>query len=307
MSFSNDVKNELSRLGNSDMSVAKAELLGLLRMGGSVILRRGGAGVEFTTDNAALARRTLQILKTLYGVQMEVTVVRARRLKKSVYYRLTALPSLQVSELIEDLQLLSMQSDLKNGLLDESDRQIAFLRGVFLSGGSVSKPLGNYHLEMVTQNWGIARTLVQVLGIFSLTGKVTERKDDYVVYIKDGGQIAHFLGLIGATKAMLHFENTRVIKEMRNNVNRVVNCETANLEKTVRAAAEQLQTIRYIEKARGLGVLTQVLEDTARIRLEMPEAPLSELALHLGVSKSALNHRFKKIKELAVNFGMDIR
>lgn len=306
MSFSNDVKNELSRLENTNISVMKAELLGLLRMSGSVILRQGGPGIEFTSDNAALARHVLQVLKILYGVQTEITVARSRRLKKSIYYKLIALPSEQVTVLLKELQLLSMESDLKSSLLDRADKRIAFLRGAFLGGGSVSKPLRNYHLELVTQNKGLAKTIVQVLKTFSLVGKVVERKDNHIVYLKDGGQIAHFLGLLGATKGMLNFENTRVIKEMRNNVNRVVNCETANLEKTVRAASEQLRIIRYIEQTRGLGVLTSILGDTARARLAAPEAPLSELALHLGVGKSALNHRFKKIKEIAFDLGLEL-
>ena len=277
LSFSNDVKNELSRLETNEVCCDKAEVLGVLRMSGAIVIRGMNIGIHFSTENAALARRVLQILKNNYQVQTEVVITRSRRLKKNNRYQVRVLPAPQVSIAMNELQLLSMESDLKNPLLNKQCCKRAFLRGAFLGGGSISRPSSDYHLEMVTGNEDFARSIIKVMHTFSMKAKLTDRKNDYIVYLKDGESITNFLRVIGAHNSMMELENVRVLKEMRNNVNRRVNCETANLGKVVKAAVRQVNCIKFIDEHMGLSELPQALQDTARLRLEYPDASLNEL------------------------------
>lgn len=307
MSFSNDVKNELSRIETNDACCDKAELLGLLRMSGAIIIRGSNVGIHFSTENAALARRVLQLLKSNYQVQTEVVITRSRRLKKNNRYQVRVIPAPQVSKALTELQLLSVESDLKNPLLNNHCCKRTFLRGAFLGGGSISRPSSDYHLEMVTGNEDFAHSIIKVMHSFSLKAKLTDRKNDFIVYLKDGESITKFLSVIGAHNSMMDFENVRIVKEMRNNVNRVVNCETANLNKVVKAAVRQINCIKYIDQHMGLNQLPQALQDTARLRLEYPDASLNELVEYSGgIGKSGINHRLKKLQEMAVGLGMEM-
>ena len=307
LSFSNDVKNELSRLETNEVCCDKAEVLGVLRMSGAIVIRGMNIGIHFSTENAALARRVLQILKNNYQVQTEVVITRSRRLKKNNRYQVRVLPAPQVSIAMNELQLLSMESDLKNPLLSKQCCKRAFLRGAFLGGGSISRPSSDYHLEMVTGNEDFAHSIIKVMHTFSMKAKLTDRKNDYIVYLKDGESITNFLRVIGAHNSMMELENVRVLKEMRNNVNRRVNCETANLGKVVKAAVRQVNCIKFIDEHMGLSELPQALQDTARLRLEYPDASLNELVEYSGdIGKSGINHRLKKLQEMAVGLGMEV-
>ena len=208
---------------------------------------------------------------------------------------------------MEELQLLPAENEGgKTSLLITPCCRKSFLRGAFLAGGSISRPASDYHLEMVTENQDFAKMIMKTMQGFSLPVKITDRKKDYIVYLKEGNGITSFLSVIGAHNALLEFENVRIVKEMRNNVNRVVNCETANLNKVVQAAVQQLESIRYIEKHLGLGKLPLTLRETAELRLNHPDASLNELAdLSEGkIGKSGINHRLKKIQHLAEELGM---
>lgn len=307
MSFSNDVKNELSRLETNEVCCDKAELLGVLRMSGAIVIRGMNIGIHFSTENAALARRVLQILKNNYQVQTEVVITRSRRLKKNNRYQVRVLPAPQVNIAMTELQLLSMESDLKNPLLSKQCCKRAFLRGAFLGGGSISRPSSDYHLEMVTGNEDFAHSIIKVMHTFSMKAKLTDRKNDFIVYLKDGESITNFLRVIGAHNSMMAFEGVRVLKEMRNNVNRRVNCETANLGKVVKAAVRQVNCIKFIDEHMGLSELPEALQETARLRLEYPEASLNELVEYSGgIGKSGINHRLKKLQEMAIGLGMEV-
>ena len=161
---------------------------------------------------------------------------------------------------------------------------------------------------MVTENVELAKSIVKVMHGFSLPAKITDRKNDFIVYMKEGNSIIDFLSVIGAHNALMEFENVRIVKEMRNNVNRVVNCETANLNKVVQAAVEQLESIRYLEKKGHFGKLPAALRETAELRLENPDASLAELAKAANgkISKSGLNHRLKKLQQIAKELGLEI-
>ena len=302
MSFSSEVKNELARLPQEGDCCIRAELSALLRMGGSLVLRGRNFGVSFMTENAALARRLLSMAKYRFAVQTEVVIKRSVRLKKNNLYQIRLLPSPETARLLSELELLPGNSDGgdKEMLRSHCCRR-AFLRGAFLAGGSVSRPASDYHLEMVTESEQFAQLIQKTMRGLSLTGRLTDRKKDFIVYVKEGDAIIRFLSLIGAHQALLDFENVRVVKEMRNHVNRVVNCETANLEKTVQAAVRQLDSIRLLQSRLGLGKLPAALREAAELRLNYPEATLRELVeLADGrIGKSGMNHRLRKLEEMA--------
>ncbi len=308
MSFSSEVKNELARLPNAGSCCLKAELSALLRMGGSIIIRSSSMGVDFATENAALARRVLQMIKTNFQLPLEVVVTRSRRLKKNNRYLVRIAPGQQTQKVMSFLGLIYNEegSSLEKNILQSSCCRKAFLRGVFLAGGSVSRPTGDYHLEIVSESDDLAQVTLKIMKSFGLPGKSTDRKGDYIVYLKEGNAIISFLSLVGAHVALLDFENVRIVKEMRNQVNRVVNCETANLGKVVKAALRQLACINYLEEHYGLGKLPPALREAAELRLANPELPLGELAAMAAGSlgKAGINHRFKKIEQLALKMGM---
>jgi cell division protein WhiA len=307
VSFSNDVKNEVARVEGEIGCCEKAELFGLLRMSGSVSLKGKGVGIHFTTENAALARRVLQLLKGNFSVQTEVVITRSRRLKKNNKYQVQVMPSAEASKALSELQLLALPEVGRIKLLGRPCCRKAFLRGIFLAGGSVSKPVSDYHLELVTDNEDLARLIQKIMHGFSLPAKMTDRKNDYIVYLKEGNAITVFLSVIGAHNSLLQFENIRIVKEMRNNVNRLVNCETANLSKIVQAAVRQIACIKYIDKTCGLQSLSPLLKEAVDLRLAHPESSVAELAAMASgsIGKSGFNHRLKKIEHLALKMGME--
>lgn len=308
MSYSSDVKNELARLEGQKPCCEKAELLGVLRLSGALILRGKNIGIHFSTENAALARRVLQVLKSNYPVQTEVVITRSRRLKKNNRYQVEVIPDSNVAKALQELQILPSGEDERQNLLRKACCRKAFLRGVFMAGGSVSRPAGDYHLEIVTENEELARLIVKIMHGFSLSAKMTDRKNNYIVYLKDGDHITDFLSLIGAHQALLEFENVRIVKDMRNQVNRRVNCETANLNKVIRASVLQVACIRYLQEHGRYDLLPEKLKEAAELRLRYPDISLNELVEYTEgtVGKSGLNHRLKKIRQIAVNEGMDI-
>ena len=193
MSYSSDVKNELARLEGQKPCCEKAELVGVLRMSGALVLRGKHIGIHFSTENAALARRVLQVLKTNYQVQTEVVITRSRRLKKNNRYQVEVLPDSRVAEALRELQILPSEEAAKSKLLGRACCRKAFLRGVFMAGGSVSRPSGDYHMEIVTENEELARLILKIMNGFSLSARMTDRKNDFIVYLKDGDHIIDFL------------------------------------------------------------------------------------------------------------------
>jgi DNA-binding protein WhiA len=305
-SYSAEVRNELARIVEEQECCNMAELASLIRMGGTMLIGgNSNLGINFTTENAAVARKALTLIKSGFHLKTEVVVTRGRRLKKNNSYLIKVVPSPVVTELLSALGImrgdnLNVSSD--SGILRKACCRRSYLRGSFLGGGSVNKPEGDYHLELVTGNLDFAKTLVRLMKYFSLPVGMTERKNDYIVYLKDGDAIIDFLRLIGAHNALLTFENVRVVKGMRNQVNRLVNCETANLQKTVNAAVRQVNCIQLIARRKGLDKLPPSLLIVAKLRLAHPEATLQELvdAMDGKVGKSGMNHRLRKIEQIAM-------
>ncbi|EGL14450.1 hypothetical protein HMPREF9413_0349 [Paenibacillus sp. HGF7] len=226
------------------------------------------------------------------------------RLKKNNVY-IVRVPN-QVQELLSDLYIVSEGFQFTPGI----DKSIvktnccrrAYLRGAFLAGGSVNNPEGSsYHLEIASMYEEHCQALCQLANRFDLNARCIERKKGFVFYIKEGERIIEFLSIIGAHQALLRFEDVRIMKDMRNSVNRIVNCETANLNKTIGAAVRQIDNIRLIEREVGLESLPEKLREVAEIRVKHPDLNLKEVGdmLKGSVSKSGVNHRLRKIDELA--------
>lgn len=309
-SYATEVKNELARVQGESVCCRIAELAALLRMGGTLLI--GGnknLGLTFTTENAAVARKAFSLIKTGFSLAVEVVVKRGRRLKKMNTYQIKVAPAPGVRELLtavgfwkeDGIHMVRDSSSFRRSCCRR-----AYLRGAFLGGGSVNRPEGDYHMELVTDNYQFAQSLTKIMKYFELPVRLTERKQSYLAYLKDGDAIISFLRLIGAHNALLSFENVRVVKDVRNQVNRLVNCETANLQKTVEAAVRQVACIRYLDEAVGLEKLPAHLKEAARLRLENPEAPLSELVELSGgqLSRSGLNHRLRRLEILAEKHGL---
>lgn len=305
-SFATEVKNELARLNYEDSCCRTAELAALLRMGATMTFGlRHTFGLNFTSKNAAVARKTLMLLKSEGGdIHTEITVSRSRQLNKNNNYTVKVIPSPNVAQLLQRLGFLhddslNMYSDM--GLLRKSCCRIAYLRGAFQGGGSVNKPESAYHLELVTGSFGLGNLLYRLLKRMGFPVGFVDRKADYIVYLKEGDAVIDFLAMIKADKAVEAFEIARNVKEVRAQVNRLVNCETANLQKAVDAAGRQIAAIRLLKAQGLLEKLPKKIKKTAQLRLENPDITLTELAAMLGVSKSGISHRLRKIQELAAN------
>ena len=213
------------------------------------------------------------------------------------------MPAPPVATLLEHLGFLhdeSLNMDSDMGILRKSCCRAAYLRGAFLGGGSVNRPEASYHLELVTGSYGLGNLLYTLMKRMEFPVGFTDRKDSYIVYLKECDAIIDFLAMLQADKAVEAFEIARNIKEVRSQVNRLVNCETANLQKAVDAALRQLHDIEVLRRQKGgLAALPDRLRETAEARLEEPGASIVELGDMLGVSKSGVNHRLRKLHALA--------
>ncbi|MHB8125980.1 MAG: DNA-binding protein WhiA [Desulfitobacteriaceae bacterium] len=304
MSFSGITKEELARLTESKACCDLAELAALVRMDGTLqISTNQQNALNVITESAPVARKIFRLAKNVLERQVDIVVRRKMRLRKNNSYLVKIYP-LGLDDLLR-LGLVNGHSQIKPGIAKELIRhrcdQKAYLRGAFLAGGSINNPEGTYHLEIITNDPQHAAALRQLLNKFQLGAKVSQRKNWYVVYLKESEHIVLFLALIGAHHALLEFENVRVFKDVRNQVNRLVNCETANLNKTVVASVRQMDNIKLIAKTIGLAALPVSLREIAELRMDSPDASLKELGemLNPKVGKSGVNHRLRKIDELA--------
>ncbi|MDQ2086137.1 DNA-binding protein WhiA [Herbivorax sp. ANBcel31] len=306
MSFSSTVKNELCRITTDDRLCMLSELASVVRINGYVkAISHNEINLRITTENAALARKVFSLIKELYRVNAEMIIRRSKKLKKHVMYILILTYSKGLKKILEDINIVCHNKQPKYltyiDLLKGKKHQKAYLRGAFLAAGSMSDPEKTYHLEIITQRMDVASELNDLISSFKLHSKVIKRKSNYVVYLKEGENIVDFLNIIGAHSALLELENVRILKGVRNNVNRIVNCETANLQKTVDASIRQVENIRYIKEKLGFAKLPENLQDIAVLRLKYSDASLKELGEMLtpSLGKSGVNHRLRKLDNIA--------
>lgn len=303
MSFAAQTKKELTMV-EAEPCCEQAELSALIRMNGSVQLTNKKVVLDISTENAAIARRIYSLLKKHFQVHTELLVRKKMRLKKNNVY-IVRIP-VRVQEILKELHIVSEGFVFTSGIAAELTRRNcckrAYLRGAFLAGGSVNNPEGSsYHLEISCMYEEHCQALVTLANEFHLNARCIERKKGFIFYIKEGEKIIELLSIIGAHQALFKFEDVRIMRDMRNSVNRIVNCETANLNKTIGAAVRQIDNIKLLQKEMGLENLPDKLREVAEIRLAHPDMNLKEVGemLKVPVSKSGVNHRLRKIDELA--------
>jgi DNA-binding protein WhiA len=287
MSFSSEIKEELSRQVPSARHCRLSEMAAILSFCSHVAEGEDGKNsVKMHTENLAVARKYFTLLRKTFNIEISVSVRQNMNLQGSRSYEITSYADLAA---------------VKHILVQNLCCKRAFLRGAFLASGSVSDPEKGYHFEIVCSTAAKADRLKGMIGSFGIEAKITSRKKHYIVYIKEGSQISNMLNVMEAHVALMNFENIRILKEMRNSVNRQVNCETANLNKTVSAAVKQIDDIQYIYDTIGFKELPESLAEVAELRLEQPGATLKELGEMLtpSVGKSGVNHRLRKLSIIA--------
>jgi len=273
MSFSSDVKAELARQNSKARHCQIAELSAMIMQEGRISMQP--LALSFETENPLLLEKYATLMKRAFQINVEET-----------------LDSQKCKKIIEAIQGL---------YLEKTCCKRAFIRGAFLASGSMTDPNKAYHFEIVCRTPEQASRLQELMREFETEPKVVERKNYYVVYLKEGSQIVDMLNVMEAYVSLMNLENVRILKEMRNSVNRQVNCETANISKTVNAAVKQIADIELIRDTEGLDSLPLPLREMAMVRMEYPEAPLKDLGQYMDppVGKSGINHRLRKLAAVA--------
>lgn len=295
MSFSSEVKQELLKQYSKARHCQLAELTAIVAMEGHI---DENGSLYIYTDNSAVVEKYTMLIKKLF--QLDVTRALTKEVTEKILTALKLTENLAIANLLESEY--SLQGVAVNGLLLQNTCcKRAFLRGVFLASGSISDPRKSYHFEIVCHTKAQAEQIKEILEFFEGEPKIVRRNQRYVLYLKEGSQIVDSLNVMEAYVSLMNLENIRIEKEMRNSINRQVNCETANINKTVTAAVRQIQDIELIRDTGGLERLPENLYEMAVCRLENPDTPLKDLGQLLDppVGKSGVNHRLRKLSQLA--------
>jgi len=309
MSFSGDVREELSRQISEARHCMIAELAAIFSLCGRVIFtERDKIYIKIHTENPAVARKYFTLLEKSFNIKGDVSVKRNIYLKKSCIYTVTVADDALSRKILLAAKLMNFSGEIEenysltdNLIVQNPCCRRAYLRGSFLAAGSISDPHKTYHFEIACPDADKAEQLRQMMIYFDIDAKVVRRKKYDVVYVKDGSQIVDMLNVMEAHNSLMALENIRIAKEIRNSVNRQVNCEMANINKTVSAASKQVEDILFIKNTVGFGNLTEGLREMAQVRIEHPEASLLELGRMLSspVGKSGVNHRLRKLSQIA--------
>ena len=308
MSVSSEVKEELSLQLSSARHCRLAELSAICSYECHLIRSGERLYLRLQTENLVVARKYFTLIRKTFNISSEISVkINSRQNKSNItliirntkdVIRIMQACKLSLENVPEGSSRIGAASQL---VTQNACCKRAFIRGAFLSSGSMSDPKKAYHLEVVTASPGKAEQLRDIIQAFSIDAKIVMRKKNYVVYIKEGSQIVDLLNVMEAHVALMDLENVRILKEMRNSINRQVNCEAANITKTVNAASKQKEDILYIRDTVGFGDLAEGLEDIAQLRIDYPEASLKELGAMLqpAIGKSGVNHRLRKLSMIA--------
>ena len=289
MSFSSEIKESLSKISNlANKEIVKYELIGYL-ISNNTVYKHGK--ITYKTENEYNINRFSKLLSNIGIINYKIEI------KGNNY--IISCPKIESIE-----GLIYTNEDIEYTAQEQKEELLkSIIRGAFLGSGSVNNPESKYHLEIILSTEANADKVISILSGFTIIAKKLERKNGYGVYIKDGEEISKLLALIGANSGVLKFEEIRVLRDMKNNINRKVNCETANLNKTVNAAVKQIEAIKMLQKTKEFDKLPENLKEVARIRIENPDASLQELGQMLSepIGKSGVNHRLNKIIESAKN------
>lgn len=306
MSFSNDVKNEIARLELGDKEECLSEITALFRVNGTLNYSSGNFSLRFLTENNPIARRIYSIFKKLYSYEAGIQISNNNQLRRKSNYRIIIDNPDIVERFLLDAgfevsQFALYDENIKKELIDTNSKRRAYIRGSFLGAGSVINPERHYHLEIVTSSEGYSKNIMKILKKFNISSSIIERKNNSIIYLKDSEMISDFLSLVGAYQALLKLENIRALRDLKNNVNRVINCETANMDKTIDAGLKQVSAIKKIDKKIGIENLPENLKVIAYLRLEHPAYSLKQIgeSVNPPIGKSGVNHRLKKLLDIA--------
>lgn len=307
MSFSSNVKNEIASKKYTSESAAISELCAIVCFGGKLKKTDGKYILSFVTENPRIARRIYSLLK---GTLMVNSRIRIRKNACSTSYYDVAVDNEQDIECIfRSLYLIGKNDSLDKfinyhidgKLTSTSEGARSVIRGAFLAGGSVMNPQKTYHLEFTTSRFGVANDFMSLLEEMGIPAKYVMRKSKSVMYYKNSEDITDVLTVLGSVNALMEYHNAKIVKEMRNNINRTVNCETANLNKTVDASVEQVKCIQKLIDNGKFNSLPENLKEIANLRMQYREHSLKELGqmLSVPIGKSGVNHRLRKIMDIA--------
>ncbi len=308
MSFSSDVKEELSEKTGAARHCRIAETAAIISLCGRVRMPDASHGFCIRTENPSVAEKFGELLRLTFDITPKVTVRRGSGNHKTRAYMVEIEKNRDTERVLQSCKLEPVFTDggtdlflTRNVVIQNTCCKRAFLRGAFLAAGSISDPERFYHFEISAPTDAKARQLSDLMRSFGLDPHVVSRKKHRVVYLKEGDQIVDILNVMEATRSLMQLENIRIVKEMRGSVNRQVNCETANINKTVSAAVEQTEDIEYIRDTVGFDTLPENLREMAELRLENPEATLKELgeASDPPIGKSGVNHRLRRLCAIA--------
>lgn len=306
MSFSSEVKEELYKHISGARHCQIAELAAIINGLGSIEKDGNVSSLIISTDKEPLYKKCISLINKIYNLKISPNEEGVDGNK----YDIRISDNDSVWDIFQSMKFVDKNGVFKgfNTALDpliikNSCCRRAYLRGVFLCMGSMSDPNKGYHLEMVCKNEELALQIVDILESFDISSKIVCRKRFFVVYIKEGSAVVDFLGVCEAHVSLLELENLRVVKDIKNSVNRRANCEIANIIKTTNAANKQIEDILLLQRVYGFERLPDTLREAAQVRLEYPEATLQELGTYFDppVGKSGVNHRLRKLSELAEN------
>ena len=305
MSFSKTIKTELQSIKQLDCC-NKAELSALLHISGSIEMNSSGLNLVFTSTNNAVVRRFVFIAKSLYDINLTIMKKEIKRLGKHDQFIVKI--NDKANFLLRDLSLINDHAiffqDVDESLIEKECCKKAYLRGAFLATGSINSPeTSAYHLEIQAVSEVQANIIKELANYFNLNTKVAKNKRGYIAYIKEAERIADFLRVVGASNSLFEFEDSRIKRDFKNSINRVINCDIANEKKALDAAKRQLEHIEIIEKKYKKNI-SKSMEEAIFLRKKYPDSTLLELSYasleHYDkqISKSALNHRFRAIKDM---------
>jgi len=292
-SFTKTIKDEVTKIENNKME-SIAEVNGFLLLAGNFHDDR----LTIYVENNSVARRMFSLLKKIYNININLTIRTQRRFTTKTLYILDIKD--KVDFIIKDI------NDMKEHILDYSNEEKAsFLKGCFLATGSINDPSkSKYHLEIFSKDEDLSNTINKLFHSFDLSSKVIKREKEYMIYIKAAEEISDFIKLIGAIESLFYYEDIRIYRDHKNMVNRLNNCEQANVEKSYASCQEQIENINYLKENDMMTLLDEKVRVVAEYRIKYPETTLQELAdiisleTDYDITKSGINHHFRKIKEL---------
>ena len=309
VSFSSRIKQELETVFAQERHCNIAELAGIIGFYGNIIISEVNKyELKIRSENLSVVRKCFTLVKKTFNMDTDI-VISKKNYNKNLIYEVHISSHSYTCEILKAIQFMKHVGDeveeelsiTRNEIIQLECCRKAYIRGVFLAAGSMCNPNKAYHLEIVCTTDAKANQLKLIINSFKMDAKIVKRKKNYIVYLKDSKQIVEVLNIMGAQNALLEMKNVRVIKNVRNSVNRQVNCETANINKTVSASVKQVKDILYIKETVGIEKLPLALQEIAEVRLIYPEITLKELgeALSVPIGKSGVNHRLRKLSMMA--------